>query len=328
MSDLHPLSACLSSALAGVDPVSPEPLPPHEARGLVLASDAHLPHDMPPRHEALRAGLAVTALDLVGAGPQNPVPLGQPETVTPGAALPEGTDAILPPEDADGHPPLLEAIRALAPGDGLRRAGHDGRAGARLIAAGARLTAGQVLAARLAGLEALPVRRPRVVLSVNAPALHGLVRSLACTAGAVVTDDAPHLRIIDGADHTPRLALNPGETAWLAQDGSSLTLTLPPRFDAALAALLALAVPALAVLTGRPPAAETRPLTGKLTSAVGVSELVLLERSGADWAAMPAGLITLTGIARADAFAILPADSEGLAAGSALQATPLDRPFG
>ncbi|NYS26127.1 hypothetical protein HUK65_14125 [Rhodobacteraceae bacterium 2376] len=330
MSHLTPLETCLAQALDGIAPVAPEMVAPWEGCGHVLARDLVLPHDLPPAPEALCAGFAVAALDLVGASGGSPVALDAPQRVAPGAAMPPGTDAVLPEEGTDTPPGLIEAIRPVTPGEGIRRAGHDGRAGAILVAAGRRLAPRHGLIAARAGIDALPLRRPRVAVALEDAEQAGFARGWLATLGAVECEGAADLTLRPVQDHAPRLALAPAQTAWLSPaDGTrGLVLEVPARFDAMVAALLGLALPALAHLGGAVPGAETRPLARKLTATVGLSELVLLAESDDGWLAQPAGLVTLSGLAAARGFAILPPESEGLPAGAALSATPLDLPFG
>lgn len=327
MSGLTPFDACLAQALRGTDPVPPEALGLAEAIGHALSDDLLLPDDLPPQHEALRAGYAVNALDLMGASAAMPLPLHDAPALLPGMPLPPGLDAILPDDSTQTTGHRLEAIDALNPGEGIRRAGHDGRKGDAVARAGQRINARHRLMAALAGLSHLPVRRPRVRVTPDAPQaafIAGWVRSL----GARVTDDDPHLIIRLTQTHTPRLALAPGDTAWLARDGDTLVLDLPPRFDGAIAALLALGLPALASLTGTAPQPVTRPVARKITSSVGLSELVLLTRAGARWLPGPAGTITLAALARAEAFALIPPESEGIPEGADLPGLSLDTPLG
>lgn len=202
--------------------------------GHVLADDLLLPHDMPPTHEALRAGFAVNALDLMGASAALPLPLHATPALLPGMALPPGTDAILPHDSTQTTGPHREAIDALNPGDGIRRAGHDGRKGDVIAQAGQRLDARQQLLAVLAGVSQLPVRRPRVHVAPDTP-LARFVTDWAQALGARVTEDAPHLTILPSQIHQPRLALAPGDTGWLAIEGGTLVLDLLTRFDGAVA---------------------------------------------------------------------------------------------
>lgn len=324
MDGLIPLETCLARALTGLSPVKAEMLDLDGAGGHLLAQDIVLPRDVPPAPEALCAGFAVHALDLVGASAQIPVPLGLPVRLSPGMALPAGTDAILPEDDTDEG----AAIRPVRPGEGVRRPGHDGRRDDRLLPAGRRLGARDLLVADLAGVDRLPVRRPRVRIDLPDAAMARLAAGWARGAGALIAADDADLRIRVATGHRPRLALVPAETAWLAPEEGGLVLTVPARFDGMVAALLALGLPALAALGGAVPRGDARPLSRKLTSAVGLSEFVLLARDGGAWTPAPAGLVTVSGLARADAFAIIPPESEGLAPGDMLAATPIDMPFG
>lgn len=329
MPDLVPLDLCLARALGGIAPVAPVLLDPALACGHVVAADVVVPRDLPAASEALRAGVAVAALDLVGAAPASPVMLGAAVRVRPGAALPPGMDAVLPEDGIDGPPGLPEAIRPASPGEGVRRAGHDARRGDPILRAGARLGPRHAFIATLAGIEAVAVRRPRVRVAMPDPAQSHMVEAtMARLGGLIVAGGAADLVLRPAAGDAARLALAPAETAWLCREGGALVLELPRRFDAMAAALWALGLPAMAALAGARPLTETRPLARKITSAVGMAEVVLLAEDGAAWAPQPAGVVTLAGLAAARAIAIIPPQSEGLPAGATLAAHPLDLPFG
>lgn len=323
-----PLEACLARALDGLTPVPAEWAESGAAVGLVLADDLCLPQDMPPVSEALRAGLAVAALDLVGASHGAPVPLTAPVRVLPGEGLPPGTDAVLPEDATDTAAGLCEAVRPISPGEGVRRAGHDGRAGEVIARAGTRLAPRHLLIAMQAGLARIAARRPRVAIALNDPAQTAFAQGWVTALGACVVSGPADLTLRSATEHAPRLALAPAETAWLAREDAGLVLTVPARFDGMLAACLGLGLPALARLNGATPAGRTLPLARKLNSTVGLSELVLLAEDSGHWRPQPAGLLSLSGLAAATAFAILPPDSEGLPAGASLSATPFDLPFG
>jgi molybdopterin biosynthesis enzyme len=114
------------------------------------------------------------------------------------------------------------------------------------------------------------------------------------------------------------LALAPGSSAAFGLLMGAPVLALPGRADGALAAWLALGLPMLRSLAGAsaPPPLEAAPLTRKITSAPGMSELVLFERVGAGWRPFGAGAQSLDVMARAEGFLVSPAGSEGLAAGA------------
>lgn len=327
MSGLTPLDTCLEQALHGIHPVPPETLALNEAMGHAMAEDLLLLHDLPRTHEALCAGFAVNALDLMGASAGLPLPLAGAQLLRPGMPLPQGTDAILHEDNTRTIGGQREAIHAPNPGEGIRRAGHDGRKGDVIARAGQRLGVRLRMVAVLADISHLPVRRPRVQIAPDAPQA-GLIASWARSLGALITEDAPHLAIRPTQTHQPRLALAPGDTGWLSRKDGTLVLDLPPRFDGTIAALLALGLPALATLSGTTPQTTTRPVARKITSTIGLSELVLLSRTEAAWQPGPAGTITLTALARAEAFALIPPGSEGIAADTGLPGTHLENPLG
>jgi len=328
MIGLTGLADCLDQALAGVRPLATERLPLASACGCLLAEPVRLPSDQPARHEALRAGFAVSALDLVGASSDSPLPLPNTWRVLPAQALPAGTDAVLPDEATEPGQSGLEASRPVHPGEGMRRVGHDGRSGEQLASAGQRVSASLVLIAELCGIDRLPVRRARVRFDLDDPRQIAFGESWLRELGASRCDERPNLIVRTTHDHTPRLALAPAETAWLEREGEALLLRVPSRYDGLVAALLALGLPALRALLGAPAHADTRPLTRKLNSTIGWSDLVLLTATTAGWAPALAGHVTLTTLASAQWFAILGPDSEGLRAGEALPATSIARPFG
>lgn len=319
MTPLLPLDDCLKWVLPHAAPVAPREVPVAQALGGVLAAALALDRDMPARAQALRAGLAVSAFDTVGASPQLPQPLPGALRVQPGDALPEAANAVLPEESLAWTGTLPQAIRAIGPGEGIRRAGHDGRAGQTIAPAGARLGPWVALLAAEAGIDTVMVRQPRVQVMLDSPAHGAFAARWAAGFGAILSDTAPQLRLRSCRDHVPRLALTGAETAWLDWQEDVLVVELPPRFDAMITGLLALALPVLLSLTGAAAApAATRPLLRKLASAPGMSDLVLLSARPEGWLPSAPGLVTLAALAQARAFAILPPGSEGLPAGSAL----------
>jgi molybdopterin biosynthesis enzyme len=147
MTTLVPLDLCLGGALDSVAPVVPSWVATGDAVGRVLAQDLRFPCDLPLQPQALRAGFALAALDLVGASVGSPMPLVDPIRVRPGDMLPAGMDAVLPEDGLETGLGWAEAIRPLNPGDGVRRAGHDGQAGDLIAPSGTRLTQRHVLIA-------------------------------------------------------------------------------------------------------------------------------------------------------------------------------------
>lgn len=120
------------------------------------------------------------------------------------------------------------------------------------------------------------------------------------------------------------LALQPGRTAAVGKIGATPVVAVPGLPDQALSACLAIIQPVLDVLTGRLPRQEMiRPLARKVSSAIGVAEIVLLKMSDQAWMPLATGQLSLGAIVRADAWLAVPGNSEGYAAGTPVGAFPL-----
>lgn len=308
--------------------LTPVRRPLDEAVGCVLAEAVGVAAPAPLIAQALRAGFAVEALQTVGASVQAPVMLAETlRAVRPGDPLPPGTDAVVKPHAVKARGPFTEVEDAVAPGEGARLSGHDAAPGSVLLDRGERLSAARAVALAAAGITAVSVRVPRVRVEATATGLAPLLSALIAAFGGHVTDGEADLVLRRAALDTPGLALSPGDTAALAVEGAQVVIGLPIRFDGAVAAALALVCPALAHLTGHHPALTARPLARKIVSAVGLTEVALLRAVGDSWEPLSVGEITATGLARADAFALIPPGLEGLAAGDSLAAVPLVHPL-
>ena len=116
------------------------------------------------------------------------------------------------------------------------------------------------------------------------------------------------------------IALQPGRTAAVGRLGKTPAIALPGAPDQAFAAWWTLALPVLDRLSGRRPRKTLNlPLARKIASAVGIAEIVLLERKQGAWVTLAAGELSLDAIARAEAWLAVPGGAEGFAAG-----TPVD----
>ena len=112
------------------------------------------------------------------------------------------------------------------------------------------------------------------------------------------------------------VALQPGRTAATGRIGNVPVIALPGAVDAALAAWWMLALPLLDRLSALwPRAGRILPLARKIASSVGIAEVVLLERVEEAWLPLAVGDFSLSTIARADAWLVVPGPSEGFAAG-------------
>lgn len=121
------------------------------------------------------------------------------------------------------------------------------------------------------------------------------------------------------------VGIRPGETAALGDVGGRPVLMLPGRLDAALAAWLLIGGPLLRRLTGAASAEASAPATlaRKITSTVGLAEVVLVRRTDAGVEPVAAGVLPVQAIAQADGWVLVPPDSEGYPAGAEVELRPL-----
>ncbi len=324
---LAPLEQALAPIAAALRPVEPALVDVGQAIGSVAADAIVAAGDRPAGAIALRRGFAVKALDLVGASAQGPVPLlARPPLVEAGGALPAGTDAVLEPDAIEDQGAWLAALEAPPPGHLVRLRGHDVRAGEIVLAAGDVLTPEAALAARLAGVAQVSVRRPAVAIEIADEALSGWLAArllaLGCRLdpwGAVVLREA--------GDAAPRLALATAESAWIEARDGRVEIAIPQRFDGAVAAYAALVLPVLGRLLDARPQPMALPLGAKVSSALGLAELILLRREGGSVRPLSVGEMTLTTLAKADCFLIIGPQSEGHPAGASVEALSLSAPF-
>ncbi|MBO3088878.1 molybdopterin molybdotransferase MoeA [Cellulomonas dongxiuzhuiae] len=172
----------LAAVLAAAGPVPPLDVVLHDAAGCILAADVVAPVDVPAVAVASRDGYAVAAHDTTAGGAHGPslpvahdlhagspaglrhVP-GTAVRVASGAPLPLGADAVVPVEETDRGQARVAFQRSASPGQHVRRAGDDVRAGGVVLTAGTRLGARQIALAAAMGRGRLTVHpTPRVVL--------------------------------------------------------------------------------------------------------------------------------------------------------------------
>jgi molybdopterin biosynthesis enzyme len=114
------------------------------------------------------------------------------------------------------------------------------------------------------------------------------------------------------------VAISPGETSAFGFAGVTPVLILPARLDAVIAGWVMLAEPLLANLCGRSlvePAVKGT-LVRKVTSTIGLDEIVPVRREGDSLIPLPAGYIALRTLAESDGLIIVPADREGFPEGA------------
>jgi molybdopterin molybdotransferase len=355
---LTPLDLVLAALLDRLEPVAPIELALAEALHCVAAEMAPL-GAVPRGDIAAADGFAFGARDLVGASSYSPLPLAtSPAWVEAGDAMPQGCDCVIDADLVDLSGPVVQVLGEAIPGQGVRRAGGDIAQGSVVLAPGRRVGPVHLGIARTAGLDRLKVRRPRLRL-LNIPAASGatarLISEYARGAGVDVIAaeakgrdgesiareieaDACDLLVTVGGSGVGRsdaavialarrcdviahgIALQPGRTAAAGRIGNVPVIALPGAPDQALAAWWTLALPVLDRLSARQPRERlTLPLARKIASSVGIAEIVLLQKDAGTWLPLAVGELSLETIACADAYLVVPGDSEGFAAG-----TPVD----
>ncbi|RXG90996.1 molybdopterin-binding protein [Bradyrhizobium zhanjiangense] len=353
-SSLTPLDTALAALLRGVDAVAPVELPLAEAIGCIAVGTPLLAA-YPPRDIAAADGWALSADDLVGASAYAPLPLAMaPAWVDAGDAMPEGCDCVLDAGAVEVSGPLAQVLAEAVPGQGVRRAGSDVAACTPAGAEGYPIAAADLLIARVAGLEKLSVRRPRLRIvnvlgaTTTAQTIAGIARAAGLdvkTFEAGARDEASIAEALDasscdllltvGGSGVGRrdaavaalarrgevlahgLALQPGRTAAVGRLGRIPVVALPGSPDHALAAWLAFVLPLIDHLSARRPRRQVSlPLARKIASGVGIAEIVLLAEEHHAWMPLAVGEWSLQAIARADAWLLVPASHEGFAAGT------------
>src|SRR5262249_15437178 len=108
---LAPLPEVYARIDAVAQPMTAKKVLPWQAVGDVLARDVTATAALPPRAIALRDGWAVAADRVSDAGPYAPVILDPaPPWVECGDPLPDGTDAVLPPDAVPASHDVAEAL--------------------------------------------------------------------------------------------------------------------------------------------------------------------------------------------------------------------------
>ncbi|HEY8384241.1 MAG TPA: gephyrin-like molybdotransferase Glp [Microvirga sp.] len=168
----------LRRVLAAIDgPVGEETVPLARAAGRTLARDLAATRNQPPFPASAMDGYALRHADVptapttlrvigesaAGHGFAGAVAAGEAVRIFTGAPVPAGADTIVIQEDTRAEGDRVTVTEAPRPGQFVRPAGLDFRAGDRLLTSGRRLDSRRLALAAAMGHGELPVRRrPRV----------------------------------------------------------------------------------------------------------------------------------------------------------------------
>ena len=356
---LTPLAEVLALVEREVQPVAPRNVRPGVAFGAMLAADVMAPAQ-PKTAIAILDGWALAAEATVGAGGYSPVLLpAVPPRVDVGQPMPPGTDCVAPPDAVKVMAGRAEVLGTINAGDGVLPAGGDSDGNVPLRHSGdvvrlldmtaisaAGVTQVSALAARIA---VLPLREDRIMADIvqflgsdmvgtarpeltdcgcdlaTAIAMDSVDAVVAVGGTGQGRDDRSVLTLANkGRVAVHGIALSPGETAAFGFAGGKPVLLLPGRLDAALAVWMTVGRRMLARLTGGVASepAETVTLSRKVVSTVGLAEVIPLRRAGELVEPLAAKYLSLTALARSHGWLLVPADSEGYAAGSQVEFRP------
>lgn len=354
ISRLTPLRAVLACIDAQIEPVKPQRWAAVGTLGYTLAEDV-VTSERPEHPIALRDGFAVEANTIADASSYTPVPLPLPiRRIDVGEPMPEGTDAVLPFDAVISRGEQAEAVASVFAGEGMLPAGGDAAPHSLMRRAGERMRSIDITAVDAAGIKSVLIRQPRiaVVLGVEpmlplrgVPGL--LVRSVFeagatvsnkpdMTLDSAVADDKNDAIVAFGGTGSGRndsavqalarlgrvethgIAISPGETTAFGFAGTRPVLLVSGRLDAALAAWILIGYHIVARLSGRSIEDETTmlPLKRKVTSAIGMTELVPVSCKDGMAEPLASGYLSFMSLARSNGWIVVSAESEGFPAGT------------
>jgi molybdopterin molybdotransferase len=174
VASLLTLEEAQGQVLEHARPLSPELVPIAQAGGRVTAEEVRARVDLPPFASSAMDGFAVRAADLPGTlriagesaagspfgGQLEP---GCAVSISTGAVVPAGADAVVPVELVVKNDNNVEISQSAQPGAHIRPRGGDIAAGEVVVQAGLRLSPGRLAAAAASGVAELScARRPQV----------------------------------------------------------------------------------------------------------------------------------------------------------------------
>src|SRR5215831_13161122 len=362
ISRLTPLADVLLMIDAEVKPVIQRTIDVFAGAGRTLAADAMAPSRPVSSLALQDGWAISADETLGAGGHAPSPLLRVPPRIETGQALPAGTDSVAPVDAVKVSQGRAEAFLTVSPGDGVLTAGSDSDSLIPLRRAGERLRSTDLAVFSAAGIARIQVREPRIrVLPVRGSGIISAAARLVAAdidrrGGAARLDDsgrgigvamaaesADAIVAIGGTgsgrnDNSVQtlaregrlavhgVALTPGETGAVGFVGVRPVLLLPGRLDAALSVWLVIGRRLLdrlaATKSGETEAVETLVLARKVSSTVGLAEVVPVRRIGGDAEPLATKYLPLSSLARSDGWILVPADSEGYSAGSPVQVRP------
>jgi molybdopterin molybdotransferase len=321
------------------------------ALGHIVAEDVTAGPPLPLTAIALRDGWALPSHLTIDAGSYAPASVPTAVRIDVGEMLPTNADSVAPLDAVITRGGETQVLAQVTPAEGVLPAGGDAPAGIALIRAGERLDASRVALLAALDIKRANVRVPRLSLTRAHTRPDRVLDSvMACIsdaigqAGAVVTtggaygglehalkqtdfdalvvvggtgcgrqDKAVETLVCFGSAPVHGIGLIPAETAAFGTIGPRPVLLLPGRLDAALAAWHMLGRAILTRLTGNkePPCLRAAKLTRKVSSTLGLAELVPVRCEGSLATPLGSGYLPISVLCRANGWILIPPESEG-----------------
>lgn len=362
ISRLTPLSDVLAMVDLRVKAVTPRTLDVAAAAGRALAVDAMAaPRPTAPLALIDGWALASDATLGAAAHNPLPL-VHPPQRIEAGQPLPPDADSVAPFHAVKSANGLAEALATINPGDGVLQPGGDSDPLIPLRRAGERMRMIDLAAFAAAGVSRIAVREPRIRVlplrgsTIIAAAARLLAQDVERRGGAAKLDEpgrdlgtvlasetADAIVVIGGTGsgrndtcvHTMArdselavhgMAIAPGETAALGFAGSRPLLLLPGRLDAALAVWLTVGRRIQDRLAGIPGGerqlSEPLTLSRKLSSTVGLCEIVPVRRIQNSVEPLASKYLPLSALTRSDGWILIPAECDGYDEGATVQVRP------
>ena len=362
ITSLTPIADVLALVDADVKPVTPRTVDVTAAAGRTLAADAVAPSRPGVAMALLDGWALVADDSLGAGGYAPTLLANMPQRVEVGQPMPVGTDSVAPLDAVKVTAGRAEAVVTVNPGDGVLSAGGDCDSAIPLRHTGDRLSSTDLAAFAAAGIARITVREPRIRVvplrgsGIIIAAARLIASDIERRGGAARLDDAGRdLDVVMAAENADAIiaiggtgsgrndasaqtlaregrlavhgmALTPGETAALGFAGTRPVLLLPGRLDAALSVWLVVGRRVLerlaATKSKESEPTETLTLARKISSTVGLAEVVPVRRNADKAEPLATKYLPLSSLARSDGWVLVPADSEGYSAGSQVQVRP------
>jgi molybdopterin molybdotransferase len=234
------LKAARAEVLSRASPLPVEPVPLDRALGRTLGEPAVAGQPVQGFDNSQMDGFAVQAADTASAGerspavaessaghpPQRGLGSGEAITISTGAMLPAGADAVVRVEDTDRDGEALQIFAQVLPGTHVRRRGEDIAGGSTVLEPGTRLGAAELgVLASLGGASVRCHRQPRLAVVTCGDELVQAGEEL--TPGAIHDSNAlsiPALATLSGADVV--------SIGWMPDETAATRATIAASLDA------------------------------------------------------------------------------------------------